>query len=422
MGLSGAVRVGNWQEELVLLDTTGVRFAPNPRDKATSIMTQSRVIDHTDRMSAKDYQSTSRSTVGNPRDHPDFIVNSKVAPRKTLREKKMWEQVKEECNSQTQAMESEKNRIQFDSEYKGSFVGKDNFRESLILSDPKVRIQTKNKNYSVEPATTYYQYCVEKGKGSLNFPVSYIQSTIHPFRKTTAFSAEIRHPFARRVETNENYKIFPKVKDYRILKQIREKIVKVSSKVSFNDIIVLIWTHEEVGDTGVIPLSLLCELLASVEIDLAEEDIACLENALCPCGSTMISIIEFINLLRGVFTVHQQELISFLFDKIDAVGKGFVTKEDVEAAYNTDYTSGCSATIRYCRTKGSGADDIELIPDTLEQVLDNLQITNKGSDNGARGTAELFDFIEYYWNISALIDGNEVVFEELIRKQWNIEL
>ena len=56
--------------------------------------------------------------------------------------------------------------------------------------------------------------------------------------------------------------------------------------------------------------------------------------------------------------------------------------------------------------------------DELHQILDNLQITGPN----ARGTAELFDFVEYYWNISALIDGNEELFEKLLRKQWKVDI
>lgn len=430
-GAAGAVRVGNWQEELVLRDTTGIRFAPNPKDRQTSLLTKARVIDHTDRTEPKKFQSNVQSTIQDPRQHPDFVGSKKPAPRKMLMEARMRAQVEEEVKKKLDDAQTEKMRPEYDTINRSSFCKPENFSESMVLNNPDVKIQTKSKNYSVESATTYYGYAVEKGRGTLNFPVTYIQSTVHPFRRTNAFSADIRDPLLfRRVETNENYKVFPKVQDYRNLKAIKDKVVKNARGVPLHHIIVLLWSHEEVGETGVIALPLLCELLASYEplqLSLTATEVSCLQNALCEAGSDKVSIVDFVNMLRGALTVHQQEIITLLFDKLDTMGKGFVTVEDVEGAYNRN-VAGTHFTCPSTRAAGGGgnsrsmsasATGYVLVPDTLEQILENLQLT--GGEN-ARGTAELFDFVEYYWNISAVLDGNEVIFEQLIRAQWNLPL
>jgi Ca2+-binding EF-hand superfamily protein len=433
---TGAVRVGNWQEELVLEQTTGIRFAPNPKDRSTQLLTQARVIDHTDRMIIKDYISNTGQTVQDPRRHKDYIPPAKAAPRKLMLEQKWKEQVDAETKDSANARESDRMQPQFTTLNRSSYA-KEGFSESLVVNNPKHRIQTNSKNYSVEPAQTYYLHCIQKGKGSVNFPVSYINNTVNPFRKALAYSADIRDPFLRRAETNENPKPLPKVKDYRALRSLRDRIVHNSNNVSLNDIIILIWTYEE-DETGMIRLDVLVDVLSNSELGVTptKAEVDALVTALVFSPNLekecYVSIIEFINVLRGSLTVHQQEIISLVFDRLDSVGKGYVGKEDVERLYNyeackTPLTVPSSSTVRETKNRGfrpgavsSGTVDhaSRYVMDTVDQIMENLQITGPN----AKGSAELFDFVEYYWNISAVIDGNEVVFEKLMRKQWDVDL
>lgn len=440
---SGAVRVGNWQEELVLEETTGIRFAPNPKDRSTQLLTKSRVIDHTDRLDTKEFKSNTNMTLTDPRQHKDYIPPAKGAPRKLALERKWREQVEAEAKQTADDAESDRMLPQFETLNRGSYR-KDNFSESLVLNDPKNKIQTKSKNYSVEPATTYYLHSVQKGKGSLNFPVSYINNTVNPFRRALAYSGDIRNPFARRAETNENPKPLPKVGDYRSLRSIREKIIHNKNNVSLNDIIILIWTNEE-EETGVIGLDKLCDVLASpmLEVTLTRQEVEALVRALViqvpPTVTSaevelqQISIIEFINVIRGSLSIHQQEIISMVFDNLDSLGKGYITREDVERLYNYEAcktplspappsSSVASPTSRGFvpgRESSNTVDYASLyVMDNQDEILENLQITGPN----AKGSAELFDFVEYYWNISAVMDGNEVLFEKLMRKQWNIDI
>ena len=328
---SGAVRVGNWQEELVLQEVTGIRFAPNPKDRSTQLLTQSRVIDHTDRLQTKDFVSNTRVTIQDPRKHRDYIPPSKAAPRKLLLEKQLLLQVEQETQRKLDAAETERLEPRFTTVNKSSFDKPEGFSESLVLNDPKYKVETRSKNYSVEPATTYYLHCVQKGKSSVNFPVSYINNTLNPFRKSLGFSADIRDPLVRRVETNENPKPFPKVQDFRNLMKIREKVIHNKRNIGLNEIIIAIWSNED-GETGLIECSKVIEIFADLlDVTFTNEELKCFEIALvipvppikqyAGCVMDHISIIELINVIRGSLTVRQQEMIQIVFDKLDSVGK-----------------------------------------------------------------------------------------------------
>lgn len=446
----GSVRVGNWQEELVLESTTGVRFAPNPRDRNTQLLTQDRVIKHSDCIKPNEFISNTALTIINPRKHKDFInVSNKSAPKQQILEKKWKEMADAEVKQTNDEIENDRMLPQFNTLHRSSFA-KENFKESLVLNDPKYKIQTNSKNYSVESATTYYLHCVEKGKKSLNFPVTYINNTVNPFRKCLAYSADIRVPYCRRAETNENPKPLPKVSDFRALKSIRNKIIhNENCNMSLNDIIIMIWSNEE-GETGVISLEKLSYILynSPLNITLTKDELTALVNSLViqvppsivsdSIEANEISIIEFINILRGSLTIHQQEIIQLVFDKLDNVGKGYITKEDVERLYNyneclTPLSPVIPSSSSFNNNNNKNKNGLfkpgqcssgiinysELyVMDTLEQILENLQIIG----SNAKGSAELFDFVEYYWNISAVIDGDEVLFEKLMRKQWKINL
>ena len=115
------------------------------------------------------------------------------------------------------------------------------------------------------------------------------------------------------------------------------------------------------------------------------------------------------------------------------IGKGYVTREDIERYYNYDSdntplspinTNKLTSTASRRFTPGDmSSNTIDYaslyIMDNFDTLLSNLQIS--GGVN-ARGSAELFDFVEYYWNIFATMDNSEILFEKLIRRQWNFEL
>lgn len=390
LGSTGSVRIGNWQEELVLQRNTGVRYYPDPKEKANSLLTKSRVIEHTDCLPASKYQSTTQAAIVDPRKQSDYRAPNAYGPRRTLRDRAFMEQVEKEAADRTSAELTAKMAPNFMSvsmaEYK-----KDGFSESIVLDRPEVRVQTQSANYSTEPAVTYYLDRVQR-PGDLNFPVSYINSTSNPFKKSLAFSADIRNPVNRRAESNERPGAFPKVRDYRLLRSFRERLI---SAISISELLMLIWSLEDV-DTGMMQMtSLESALEQQISFYLTDAERDALHTTFDADNTGKVSIVEFSNMIRDVYSTHRRELVHMSFAKCDREGKGRVTREDVEAAYAPSST---------------GSRD-----DELQQLTDNLQITGP---NG-RGFAELFDFLEHYWNISAVTPVEED-FEALLRRSWRL--
>ena len=121
-----------------------------------------------------------------------------------------------------------------------------------------------------------------------------------------------------------------------------------------------------------------------------------------------------------------------MYSHVSIVGKGYVTREDVERYYNysadnTPLSPTTRSPTTTSKTRRFTPGDVSsntinyaalYTMDTFDTLLNNLQITGPN----ARGSAELFDFVEYYWNIFATMDNHEELFEKMIRKQWNLDL
>ena len=59
-----------------------------------------------------------------------------------------------------------------------------------------------------------------------------------------------------------------------------------------------------------------------MQLSLTKDEIESLKTALCEnFDNDDISIVEFVNMLRGALTVHLQEIIAIVFDNIDTLGK-----------------------------------------------------------------------------------------------------
>jgi hypothetical protein len=83
--LNKSVRIGNWNEENILEKVTGTRYYPDPKDRSLSLMTYSRCIVHTDRLEPKDYSTTQRDSIIDPKNHANYLPDTaKVGPREQL--------------------------------------------------------------------------------------------------------------------------------------------------------------------------------------------------------------------------------------------------------------------------------------------------------------------------------------------------
>jgi hypothetical protein len=234
-----SVRVGNWFEELKLQEDTGIRYYADPRNRKTSLLTQSRCIEHSDKIKPKDYTTVTRSTLVNPLSHPNgrecynhgggssFNPNNglgasssgSVGPRRRLQEETIKKQIEEELAKKSTNDYEESRRLSYRTLAKDSFVStKPDFHPSLKEGDVNLRLPTRNTNYSSDSAVTIYSHAVIDPKQKVNFPTSYVGSSNNPFRKNCYFSADIRsNANTIRTETEERPNPLPTVEQFKIL-------------------------------------------------------------------------------------------------------------------------------------------------------------------------------------------------------------
>ena len=92
MEYTGPVRIGNWQEKAVV-EKLG-KF--DHKDRSTQILTGKRVIEHDDKILAKDYSSTQRDTYPDPKSFPNYVPVKPVGPRERAMEAKLRSQIDNE--------------------------------------------------------------------------------------------------------------------------------------------------------------------------------------------------------------------------------------------------------------------------------------------------------------------------------------
>lgn len=97
---------GNWFEELALKEVTGERYYPSPLLKESTLMTGSRVINHTEQELSKDYKSTTARAMGDPRQHREYKdqMDKPLGPRGALIEA----MIKAKIDAETEQKQFEK--------------------------------------------------------------------------------------------------------------------------------------------------------------------------------------------------------------------------------------------------------------------------------------------------------------------------
>lgn len=185
-----SVRIGNWFEELKLKQETGIRFYPSPKDRETSLLTKARCITHTDQVLAKDYTTITRTTVIDPKTHPEYgNYKPKVGPRQQRLENTLKQMVEDEIEKKAAQDFQESRKFGYSTLSQESFT-KENFTPTLKVNDATMRFPTRNANYSTDTAVTYYSHAVSDPNGKVSFPTTFVGS-INPFRKNGCFSVDI---------------------------------------------------------------------------------------------------------------------------------------------------------------------------------------------------------------------------------------
>ena len=89
------IRLGNWQEELALKETTGFNRGPKPGDSQFRGSYAQRVIEHTERTEPADYKSTAHGTHIHPSEFKTFIPLAKHGKREAMLQQTFREAIDE---------------------------------------------------------------------------------------------------------------------------------------------------------------------------------------------------------------------------------------------------------------------------------------------------------------------------------------
>lgn len=396
-----AIKVGNWLEELVLEEQTGVKFYPNPRDKKNSLMTKSRCITHSDQVQAKDYQSTVQSTMLQPQQHPDFILHQSIkkGPRQQLIESRLKAQVEADFKRASDQDTAEKNKVLYASVNNETFQRK-GFTPSLIVGDSSIRMQTKNADYASENALTYYSSKIASKDASVNFPTTFSSSIRNPFQRSSAFSADIKDPLSRIAETNERVSKATNPRDIRALNDVRERLIRVvrtddtSPGGAVRYLLSLIMTVADINGSDYVPIEALEQSLAqNLSFELNSSERAAIQVSYNVDISGKVSLPGFANLIRGRMSPRRIELVNIAFFSIDRQGDGSgkLSEDLIRCSFFPSPSSG-----------------------TLDSLVDGL-----GFQYVETGLITFDEFIDYYASVSAEVLDNEK-FEQLIRTSWGL--
>lgn len=332
-----SVRIGNWFEEQKLKEETGVRYYPSPKDRATSLLTKSRCITHTDQILPKDYTTVTKTTIIDPKTHPEYgNARTKLGPRQQRLENTLKQMVDEEVERKTTAEFKESRKFAYGTLTHESF-SKDNFTPTLKLNDRTVRHPTKNTNYSTDTAVTFYSHALNDPTARVAFPTTFVGS-INPFRKNGFFSADIeKHTLARRTETYERPKPLPTVLEFKTLTNLRSRLLNRAGQVLKET-----YGFIEPGAKVRVVLNTLLgpdsDFLSPDEVEdilrkemgdfvLTEADRDALLSAYDMNNNRRISIGDMCLFIKRTPAPRRLELIHYVFDMLDSRQEGIVSCE-----------------------------------------------------------------------------------------------
>lgn len=334
------VRVGNWFEELKLKEETGIRFYPDPQDKKSTLVTRSRCIDHTDQTFPKDYTTTSKTTLPDPRTHPGFGKRETVGPRQRMMENTLKKTIEDEIARKTTQDFHDSRKLTYLTTAKETYE-KPGFQPRLRTNDLNVRIPTRNTNYSTDTTVTYYSHAIKDPSVPVSFPTTFVGSKTNPFSKNCVFSADIEKDVnARRTETNERPTPLPTLKEYKLLAALSERLLSTAKQILTNQI----GREPEPGASLRYILSVLyaagapsltpddVQILFTEYLDnltLSVADRAALLSAYDMYGEQKIVLSEFAMLLKRTPSPRRLELLDLFYGMLDPDGQGVLYCEHV---------------------------------------------------------------------------------------------
>lgn len=397
---------GNWFEEMTLLRETGVQYYPNPKDKSSSLLTNDRVMFHTEQIKPKDYISNTRRTIIDPKNHPEYktLMANPVGPRKMLYESKISSEVQQMQKEKFDSKEAETRRVLYRSVYQDNY-NKADFKSTLVENDPSIRIQTSNADYSTDTPITYYSDSISNAPTNVSFPVTFINSS-NPFRKSSAFSADAKFdPCARKTETNERPTPYPTFVEHRLLLSFRKRLI-AHTQLQLNQsipgaavrkIVSMLWTIIDQMENYNAPISFLINVI-SQELDFAVNDsemrafiIAFVQQKVDVNEEDYLNVVDVISLIMPPLSPRRLELIGILFSLLEKntviTTAGLIDKDQLNQFFVPGTETG-----------------------SFQQFCEDLPYGI---------SLNIEDLVNYYSTVSAEIDDNNE-FEDYLRKSWKL--
>lgn len=398
-------KAGNWFEEQTLQRETGVKYYPDPKDKSSSLLTNDRVMYHTEQIQPKDYVSNTRRTIIDPKTHPEYktLTANTVGPRKVLYESKVAQQVEQIYKEKSDSKETEARKVLYRSVYEENF-NKPDFKPSLVEKDPSIRIQTSNADYSTDTPITYYSDSIANAPSSVSFPVTFINSS-NPFRKSSAFTADAKFdPCARKTETNERPAPYPTFVEHRILLGFRKRLISQTQLqlrsipgAAVRKIVSLLWTVIDQMENYNVPITFLFNAI-SQELDFSVNQAetkafvaAFVQQKADANDEDHLNVVDVISLVMPPLSARRLELIGILFGLLEKntviTTAGLIDKDQLLQYFVPSTDTG-----------------------TFEQLC---------ADFPYGSCINIEDVVNYYATVSAEIDDNNE-FEDYLRKSWKL--
>jgi Ca2+-binding EF-hand superfamily protein len=338
--MAGTMRKGNWFEEAALEKYTGIKEF-KPQDKTSGKFTYVRCIEHTDRLDPKNFESVMASCIKDPSKHEHSkLLKDKVGPRKALLEASMKAEVNASV-SNTQALAYTKNReVEYVSE-NGRNFNRPNFKASLSEDVDPTRTKTYSANYCTEAPITFYTECANAG--AVTFPASFVVSESNPFRKSSAFSVDIKNANTiLKTESNERPRPFPTVVEFSGVKSFKERLIShVSNKLSLkcgtgkvmNKIVTVLWSLLSSDVPNIHIDDLINGLDTELGFQIGPKEIKGVLATFNDDKTENISLPEMTDYLRGGLNPRSGELVDIILSRINTGDDGSVSEMDVKSLY-----------------------------------------------------------------------------------------
>lgn len=409
---SAVKKTGNWYEEDILEKETGVRYAPDPKNRALQLLTGPRCIIHTERTEPKDYKSCMQREIIDLKTHPQYktLIEYKFeGPRSLYNEQKKKSQVEADYKKSREENNIELRKVDYETVMKGSY-SRPGFKPSLELNKTDGRVDTKGNNFTTDPAISFYSDVVMNGTGNNstpNFQGTFCGNLQNPFRKNSAFSADPTIDLiARKCESNERPRALPSYLGFRSLQSFRKRLLghvqfmlkestqKVSPGLANRLIINNFWMLADKLENARVPMSDLIECFnVTLDFQIFSQESEALLCAFDTDNSNSILIPEIVSFFRGVVSGRRLELIGYVYDSLCDTGLDQIVKSTILSKY------------------------IEISPGNMESLLEALGISNPNLPEDYPISYE--DFEQFYLSISVETD-DDYEFETILKKSWKI--